>query len=189
VIATASLAPLTFRPLTRADLPMLHGWLQRPHVAEWWHEPTTLAELEDDYFSADALASSTRPCIALLGAEPIGFIQSYVALGSGAGWWENETDPGTRGIDQFLADEARLGRGIGSAMVDAFAKRLFADPAVTRIQTDPSPDNERAIRCYRRAGFVDRGEVVTPRRPGAADGQGSALATDAARPSWHPAMP
>ena len=144
---------------------MLHGWLQRPHVAEWWPEPTTLAALEDDYFSAAALASSTRPCIALLGAEPIGFIQSYVALGSGGGWWEDETDPGTRGIDQFVADEARLGRGIGSAVIDAFAERLFSDPAVTRIQADPSPANERAIRCYRRAGFVDRGKIVTPDGP------------------------
>ena len=103
--ASASLAPLAFRPLTRADLPMLHGWLQRPHVAEWWHEPTTLAELENDYFSADALASSTRPYIALLGAEPVGIIQSCVALGSGGGWWEDETDPGTRGIDQFLTPD------------------------------------------------------------------------------------
>ena len=94
-----------------------------------------------------------------------GFIQSYVALGSGGGWWKDETDPGTRGIDQFLADEAWLGRGIGREMIDAFARRLFADPAVTRIQTDPSPDNERAIRCYRRAGFVDRGEIVTPDGP------------------------
>jgi len=156
---------LTFRPLTRADLPMLHGWLQRPHVAAWWREPTTLAELESDYCSAEALASSTHAFVVLLGSEPIGFIQSYVALGSGGGWWEDETDPGMRGIDQFLADESRLGRGLGSAMVDAFARRLFADPAVTRIQTDPSPDNERAIRCYRRAGFVDRGEVVTPDGP------------------------
>lgn len=153
---------LAFRPLTRGDLPMLHGWLARPHVARWWHDSPTLAELEDDWFSAAALASSTRAYIALLGDEPLGFIQSYVALGSGDGWWEDETDPGTRGIDQFLADASRLGRGLGSAMVDAFARRLFADPAVTKIQTDPAPDNARAIRCYRRAGFVDRGVVMTP---------------------------
>lgn len=164
-LATPSGAPLTFRPLAHADLAMLQDWLQRPHVAAWWREPKTLVELENDYRSAEAVASCTRACIALLGAEPIGFIQSYVARGSGGGWWEDETDPGTRGIDQFIADEARLGRGIGSAMVDAFARRLFADPAVTKIQTDPSPDNERAIRCYRRAGFVERGRIVTPDGP------------------------
>lgn len=101
----------------------------------------------------------------LLDDEPIGFIQSYVALGSGEGWWEQETDPGTRGIDQFLANAEQLGRGLGSAMVNAFVERLFQDPAVTKVQTDPSPRNARAIRSYRRAGFVAHGEVITPDGP------------------------
>lgn len=112
-----------------------------------------------------ALSRQDLPRIALLSGEPIGFIQSYVAMGSGDGWWEEETDPGTRGIDQFLANAAQLGQGLGSAMVDAFVARLFAVPTVTRIQTDPSPRNERAIRSYRRAGFVAQGEVVTPDGP------------------------
>jgi RimJ/RimL family protein N-acetyltransferase len=157
--------PIDFRPLGREDLPMLLAWLQRPHVAQWWKEPTSLVELENDYLAAPWKGSSTRGYIAMLDREPIGFIQSYVAMGSGGGWWEDETDPGTRGIDQFLADADQLGRGLGSAMVDAFVRRLFQDPAVTKIQTDPSPQNERAIRCYRRAGFVDEKEVTTPDGP------------------------
>ncbi len=50
-------------------------------------------------------------------------------------------------------------------MVSAFVERLFADPAVARIQTDPSPANRRAIRCYRRAGFPAEREIVTPDGP------------------------
>lgn len=154
-----------FRPLTRHDLSMVHQWLQRPHVAEWWHDPTTLIELERDYLPDTMSGSSTRASIALVAGEPIGFIQSYVALGSGEGWWEHETDPGTRGIDQFLANADQLGRGLGSRMVHAFVQQLFQDPAVTKVQTDPSPDNERAIRSYRRAGFVVHSEVITPDGP------------------------
>ena len=167
-MAHLRLAPLqrpTFRPLTRADLAMLHGWLQRPHVAEWWHEPTTLDDLERDYLAPATMTPSTRAYIALLEGEPIGFIQSYVALGSGDGWWENETDPGSRGIDQFLANIDQLGRGLGSTMVDAFVEQLFQDPAVTKVQTDPSPVNMRAIRSYQRAGFVIDSEIVTPDGP------------------------
>jgi RimJ/RimL family protein N-acetyltransferase len=156
---------LTFRPLTVKDLRMVHAWLQRPHVAEWWHEPTSLAELERDYLPGTMSESSTRAYIALLGDEPIGFIQSYVPMGSGEGWWEHEADPGTRGIDQFLANAEELGRGLGSAMVSVFVERLFQDPKVTKVQTDPSPKNERAIRCYQRAGFVIQGEVTTPDGP------------------------
>lgn len=144
---------------------MFHAWLQRPHVAEWWHEPITLAEVERDYLPVAMNESSTRAYIAVLAGEPIGFIQSYVALGSDEGWWEQETDPGTRGIDQFLANAEQLGRGLGSSMVKAFVEQLFQDPAITKVQTDPSPKNERAIRSYRRAGFVVHGEVATPDGP------------------------
>jgi len=144
---------------------MLHQWLQRPHVAAWWPDLPTLGELERDYLPRAANESSTRAYIAVIAGEPIGFIQSYVALGSGGGWWEQETDPGTRGIDQFLANADQLGRGLGSTMVNAFVEQLFQDAAVTKVQTDPSPDNVRAIRSYQRAGFVIDSEIITPDGP------------------------
>lgn len=103
-----------------------------------------------------------RPYLAHRAAAPIGFIQCYVALGAGDGWWEDETDPGVRGIDQFLADPTRLGQGLGSAMIRHFVDRLFCDPEVTAVQADPSPINERAIRCYINSGFHRIGLVRTP---------------------------
>jgi len=87
---------------------------------------------------------------------------SYVAAAAGDGWWEDETDPGVRGIDQFLADEARLNQGLGAAMISAFVAQLFADPSVTRVQAGPRPDNARAIRCFEKAGFRRVGEIHTP---------------------------
>ncbi len=144
---------------------MLHGWMQRPHVAQWWGEPRSLTDLARDYLPRIRHDSPTRAYIALRDGEPFAFIQTYVVLGSGDGWWEGETDPGARGIDQFLANADDLGRGLGSAMVAGFVRHLFLDPAVTRVQTDPSPDNLRAIRSYRRAGFADEGEVMTPDGP------------------------
>ena len=60
------------------------------------------------------------------------------------------------GIDLFLADAGRLNQGLGTEMVRQFVARLFEDPRVTRVQTDPSPDNPRAIRCYEKAGFSRR---------------------------------
>jgi len=154
-----------FRPLSRHDLAMVHQWLRRPHIADWWHDPPTIVELERDYLPRGTNGSSTRAYIAVLAGEPIGFIQSYVALGSGDGWWQQETDPGTRGIDQFLANADQLGRGLGSTMINAFVEQLFQDPAVTKVQTDPSPDNVRAIRSYQRAGFVIDSEIITPDGP------------------------
>jgi aminoglycoside 6'-N-acetyltransferase Ib len=156
---------ISFRPLTLRDLPLLHQWIIRPHVAEWWDRPASLAEIEEEYGPLVGDHSTTRPYIALEDGAPIGFIQSYVAMGSGNGWWPGERDPGVRGIDQFLAHSDQLGRGLGTAMVRAFVRRLFTDPTVTRIQTDPSPENGRAIRCYEKAGFHAVSEIDTPDGP------------------------
>jgi RimJ/RimL family protein N-acetyltransferase len=119
--------------------------------------------------------TSTKAYIASLNHEPIGFIQEYVVLGSGGGWWESENDPGARGIDQFLADPNRLIQGLGTAMIRSFVAGLFDDPAVTKVQTDPNSANHRAIRCYTKAGFVPVGQVVTP--------DGSALLMRCERPT------
>ena len=98
-----------------------------------------------------------------LDAKPVGFIQSYTAVAFHAeGWWLNESDPGVRGIDQFIADPALLDQGIGTAMIRAFDAQLFADPSVIRIQTDPDSKNARAIRCYEKAGFHPTSIVDTP---------------------------
>jgi aminoglycoside 6'-N-acetyltransferase Ib len=159
------LAVLSFRPVTVADLPLLSEWFARPHVAEWWSPTPSLAEVEREFGPLIGDQSTTRPYLVLAGGSPIGYIQSYVALGSGDGWWPDERDPGVRGIDQFLANPEQLGHGLGTAMVRAFVRLLFTDPAVTRVQTDPSPGNSRAIRCYEKAGFRAMGEVDTPDGP------------------------
>jgi AacA4 family aminoglycoside N(6')-acetyltransferase len=155
--------------MTEQDLPLLHDWLQQPHMVEWWggeaERPKTLAETRVRYLPRLLAEERVTPYIAMLGDEPIGYAQSYVALGSGDGWWEEETDPGVRGIDQSLGRPELLGRGLGTQLVKALVERLFADPAVSRIQTDPSPENLRAIRCYEKAGFRRLRTIVTPDGP------------------------
>jgi aminoglycoside 6'-N-acetyltransferase Ib len=154
----------SFRPLTRADLPLLHEWLNRPHVAQWWDDQRDL-EYVLATFGADLDSPVIRMFISYLDGEPIGYIQVYRVMGADPEWWTEETDPGARGIDQFLANAEQLGQGLGSSMVRQFVAGLFADPEVTRVQTDPSPSNGRAIRAYEKAGFRRVGEVVTPDGP------------------------
>jgi aminoglycoside 6'-N-acetyltransferase-1b/aminoglycoside 6'-N-acetyltransferase-2 len=154
--------------MTEHDLPMLHEWLNRPHIVEWWggeEERPTLGDVLEHYRPRVLAEESVTMYIAMLASEPIGFAQSYIALGSGGGWWEDETDPGVRGIDQSLANPMQLNRGLGTRLVRALVESLFSDPAVTKIQTDPAPNNLRAIRCYEKAGFTRERVISTPDGP------------------------
>ena len=160
--------PVTLRLMTESDLVMVHEWLNRPHIVEWWggeEERPSLSEVLEHYRPRVLGEEPVTMYIAMMASEPIGFAQSYTALGCGDGWWEEETDPGVRGIDQSLANPAQLNQGLGTRLVRALVERLFADPAVTKIQTDPAPANRRAIRCYEKAGFVKERIVSTPDGP------------------------
>jgi aminoglycoside 6'-N-acetyltransferase-1b/aminoglycoside 6'-N-acetyltransferase-2 len=159
-------APIGLRPMTTLDLPMLHRWLNAPHIVEWWGgERPTLEQVQRDYRPDTMAAQRVTPYIGLLGDEPFAYAQSYVAMGAGGGWWPDERDPGVRGIDQSIAHAELLGMGLGTRLVRTLVERLFTDPAVTRIQTDPAPDNHRAIRCYEKAGFRKVKDIVTPDGP------------------------
>jgi RimJ/RimL family protein N-acetyltransferase len=151
-----------FKRLTEADFPMLAEWLARPHVAGWWDSRSSIEQVREDFLPLLQDTSTTIPYIAFLDGLPLGYIQSYVAAESEDGWWPDEHDPGVRGIDQFLADEGDLNKGLGTTMIAAFVDLLFEAPDVTKIQTDPAPDNARAIRCYEKCGFQRAGRVITP---------------------------
>ena len=156
---------ITFRPMREQDLPMLQEWIGRPHVREWWAGDDAdigAEEFRARYLPRVMAEENVTPYIVTMDGRPIGYAQSYVAMGSGDGWWADITDPGVRGIDQFLCEASDLGKGLGTRMVEALVARLFADPSVTRIQTDPDPRNARAIRCYEKAGFRAVGTIVTP---------------------------
>lgn len=153
---------ISFQPLQAQDLALLRSWMNQPHWTEWWEPPGSLAELERKYLPRIDRPCDVRPFIAMVDGRPLGYCQSYVAMRAGDGWWAGETDPGVWGIDQSIGDAADLNRGLGTAMAIAFSALLFSRPEVTRIQVDPHPANLRAIRCYGKAGFVARGEVLTP---------------------------
>ena len=133
---------------------MLAEWLRRPHVAEWWTDCQTLAEVRKQFLPTLTDDSTAAPYIAYLDSFRL-VTSSLATLPSAPGMagGRMSTIRGVRGIDQFLADVHSAGHGIGTQMVREFVQFLFEDPAVTRIQADPAPSNLRAIRCYEKAGF------------------------------------
>jgi len=153
----------SFVRLKVSDLPLLHDWVNRSHVAEYWDGPVELAAMFSN-FKDHITSDYVFGYLALLGQKPVGYVQTYEASKVGDGWWP-DIEPGTWGIDQFLADGATLGAGLGTKMVMAFSEFVFKSHGAQKLITDPSPDNPRAIRCYEKAGFRAIGERETPDGP------------------------
>ena len=143
-----------FVPVTRADLPLLRRWLSEPHVRAWWGDP----DAEIALMEVDLEAGPSDMRIVHHAGRPFAYVQDYPAH-----HWEMphyaDFPEGTRAVDTFLGEPAMLGQGHAAGYLRARAEALLAAGA-PGVVIDPSPDNARAVRAYRAAGF--RGEQIRP---------------------------
>lgn len=154
-----------FRPLSDADLPLLADWLARPHLQEWWRDGEITIESIREKYLPNIIGDDVRPFIVYSDNFPFGYIQYYDASKGNPDWWPDKPGEGVVGIDQFIADESLLNKGIGTRMISQFVQHLMNDLSITEIRVDPGPDNLRAIRCYEKVGFRTAGEIITPDGP------------------------
>ncbi len=152
--------PYALRAFTATDLPMMADWLATPHLREWWGVPAEeLALLTEDL---DNPLMDQQ--IGLVDASAFAYLQSYPCQAWGAPQFGDRPD-GSHSVDMCVGPPDMLGRGHGAEILRLYANTLIARGA-TEVLIDPDPDNERAVRCYRRAGFRDMairpGEDGTP---------------------------
>lgn len=139
---------IAFRPVERADLPMLAGWLSDPRVAQWWGDPDRQIAM----IAEDLALPEMRQLIAFRDDVPLGYAQCYPAHHWPAPHLADVPADGIA-IDLFNGPQ---GWGRGGTWLGALADLLLQDSPVLVI--DPPHDNLRAIRAYRKAGF--RGDSV-----------------------------
>jgi RimJ/RimL family protein N-acetyltransferase len=149
-----------FSRIKHSDLPMLHEWLNQPHISQVWDGPIPIDQMLKK-FELHIHSNHIFGYLIRNSDVAIGYAQAYEACRVGGGWWP-EIESGTWGIDQFLANRDHLGIGLGTEMVRAFCKLIFEKHRASQIIADPSPNNSRAIRCYEKVGFLAAGEIDTP---------------------------
>jgi len=153
---------VAFRALRREDLPLIHGWLQRPHVARWWTRRETLEEVEEHYLPAIEGVVPSHHHLILLDERPIGLIETYL-VADFAEEWPVEAGPGVAGVDLFIGEEELLHRGLGPQILRTFLRDVvFADPAVAACVAGPDVRNQTSIRAFEKAGFRRLGTMEIP---------------------------
>ena len=115
---------ITFRLMTRDDLPLVHEWHQRPHVARWWTARTTFEETEAHYVPTIEGTEPTQHYLALLDGEPLGMIQTYLVSDYPDYAALIEEGEGTAGLDLFIGEKAQTGRGLGTEMIGRFEEEI-----------------------------------------------------------------
>lgn len=149
-------AAIRFDPVTEIDYSLLRRRLATPHWREWWGE----LDVEFGYI-VDMVdgRDGSHPFILSLDGLPVGYIQYWhvgihqTAEGAKDNLWLMELPAASIGIDLSIGEASLLSRGIGSTVLRAFVRRLRSE-GYSSIIIDPDPQNVRAVRAYRKAGFV-----------------------------------
>lgn len=144
--------------LQAAHLPLLETILNEPEVARWNGPIEDEMEGIAEHIAGDEVA----PFLVTLDDVPIGYFQAYHA-NRDAFWRAFGVPKETWGLDMMLG--THRGQGLGRRMCRAMIDYLFTLPDVVRVQIDPDPENQRAVRCYAAAGFLPR--IVAPGYDGA----------------------
>lgn len=129
----------TIRRATLDDVPMLVAWHADPETLRYWDGKVYTEETMRQKLARPDFV----PWVVEHAGEPVGYLQH---------WWE-PGDTTTAGLDGFLVPEAR-GRGIMPTAAFGLARTLLAEGWHT-VTVDPYAWNERALRGWAKAGFVE----------------------------------
>jgi aminoglycoside 6'-N-acetyltransferase len=127
------------RAATVDDADLLVTWHADPEISRYWDGET----FTRDQVLARLARASVAPWIVEADGEPVGYLQC---------WWEDDS-PKSGGLDGFLVPAAR-GRGLMPDAAQALAESLL-DAGWANVTVDPYAWNERAVRGWAKAGFVE----------------------------------
>ncbi|WP_435878994.1 GNAT family N-acetyltransferase [Streptomyces griseoluteus] len=157
-VGTFELAPVRMEH----DLPLVHGWMNDPAVAEFWElagpqdrsERHLRAQVDGDGRSV--------PCLGVLDGTAMSYWEIYRAdLDPLARFYPAR--PHDTGIHLLIGDGAHRGRGLGSTLLTAVAELVMERRrACTRVVAEPDIRNTPSVSAFHRAGFRCRAEVDLP---------------------------
>lgn len=149
--------PITLRPMraTMEDYQYMQAWFAEPALQQWvWCDekgepPVSLERIAEKYGTRAQNPTDVFPYFILHAWEPIGFIQYYLH------------GPETIGLDMWIGSPDERGRGFGSAALRQMVELIHQKhPDIKEVFIDPEKENQRAVRCYQKVGFLPEREYI-----------------------------
>ncbi|CEK10548.1 GNAT family N-acetyltransferase [Legionella hackeliae] len=149
---------ILFKQLSNSDIPTLHGWLQLPHVREFWDDGhRKQRQVKQYYLKYDGVLRF----MVMIGGEPVGYIQRY-SIDKKHPFWKYTQSYPSAGIDLFIGNTQFLGKGWAVKILASFIKHYCSTAA--EIIVDPEKTNHKAIRSYSRLGFQNLAEFTVNKK-------------------------
>jgi acetyl CoA:N6-hydroxylysine acetyl transferase len=143
---------VAFRTLDpEADLELVHGWMQQPHVVAWWELEGPVAVVRAYLERQAALEHLDQWIVTDDERSPFAYVETYrVPDDALAGHYEAQ--PGDRGFHLLVGPPQLLGSGIAQALVRHLATRLLNQHGITRVVCEPDARNTRMLALCRALG-------------------------------------
>lgn len=151
---------LAVRPLSvAADCDLVHSWMNRPHVAEYWEMAWPKDRIRG--YLQDQVENPDRcPYIGQLEGESIGYLEMYDPVHDVLGD-HYDVQEGDIGMHVLMGEERHLRRYTLSlgATVNRF---LFSHPPVRRVVGEPDVENRKMLSLLTFLGYEKQAVLSLP---------------------------
>ncbi len=158
------------RPMTEGDFADVSRWVNTPHVARWWDEHRSPAQVAAYYGPGVRGEDPVRYWIWEVNGRSVGFSQDYLiadhpdfALLSGR--------PDAVGFDYVVGEPAHVDRGLGTSLLWVFLRDIVvpAYDGVRELFAAPDHRNTRSLRVLEKLGARQGVWFDEPRSDGGVD--------------------
>jgi aminoglycoside 6'-N-acetyltransferase len=141
------------------DYKLMTKWLSDEHILKFYQgrdNPSNINQIMDKYGPRTKEGSRVTPCIIEFDKEAIGYIQYYTIDNDEKVEYGYENNELIYGIDLFIGEIEYQDKGIGEKLIRRLINYVQINKCPDRIIIDPRINNNRAIRCYEKCGFVTK---------------------------------
>jgi acetyl CoA:N6-hydroxylysine acetyl transferase len=155
---------IAFRPLdVEADVELVHGWMQQPHVVPWWEIEGPVAIVREFLLKQAALAHLKQWIVTGDEGAPFAYVETYRVPDDPLAE-QYDARPGDRGFHLLVGPPELLGSGLAQALVRHLVTGLLGEPGSERVVCEPDARNTRMLALCRALGGEELATLDLPDR-------------------------